>query len=175
MAKRPVSRHPPIEIVQTAYYVPDAAAAAHYWAQRFGAGPFFLIPNIELTDVVVWGKPSTFDHSSAYGWQGNLMVELVQQNCTTPSIFNNRPWGLHHLAHFVEDLPTALTAYEQQGLPTAMHASTGNGTQFAFIDANERHGHYFELYEQNDALTGFYQMVRQASERWDGDAPLRKL
>ena len=171
MATRP----PPPEIVQTAYYVADAEAAAYYWAETFGAGPFFLIPNIPLTDVTVRGQPSTFDHTSAYGWQGQLMVELVQQNCDTPSIFNNRPWGLHHLAHFVEDLPGALYDYAQRGLTTAMQASTSNGTQFAFVDANAQHGHFFELYERTEALTGFYQMVQQAAADWDGAHPLRQL
>lgn len=168
--------HPsPPKIVQTAYYVADAEAAAHHWAQCLGAGPFFLLPNIELAEVTVWGQPSTFDHTSAYGWQGNLMVELVQQNCDTPSIYNNRPWGLHHLAHFVEDLPAALQAYEQRGMPTAMHASTSTGTEFAFVDANERHGHYIELYEETQALRGFYQMVQEAAADWDGQQPLRKF
>ncbi|MFK7916106.1 MAG: VOC family protein [Pseudomonadales bacterium] len=165
---------PPV-IVQTAYYVANAEAAARQWAERFGAGPFFVIPNIALKDVVVRGRATTFDHTSAYGWCGDLMIELVQQNCTTPSIFNDRPWGLHHMAHFVEDLPAALAQYQASGLETAMQATTATGTGFAFVDANASHGHYFELYEDNEALTSFYTMVRQAADGWTGTQPIRSL
>lgn len=163
------------QIVQTAYYVPDAEAAAAHWAEQFGAGPFFLMEHIALRDVIVRGAPSQFDHTSAYGWCGNLMVELVQQNCSTPSIFNDRAWGLHHLAHFVDSLPAAIANYEARGAATAMEAITVTGTAFAFVDTNVTHGHYFELYEHSQVLGDFYDMVRQAASGWRGEDPVRGI
>lgn len=165
----------PIGIVQTAYYVDDARAAATRWSQRFGAGPFFVLDHIALQDVVVRGEASTFDHTSAYGWQNNVMVELVQQNCSTPSIFNDRAFGLHHLAHFVDSVPRALARYADAGLATAMRAQTQTGTEFAFVDATASHGHFFEIYEPNDGLQSFYHMVEQAADHWDGRDPVRTL
>jgi hypothetical protein len=174
-----VRRSPP---VQLAYTVSDAAGAAAAWAAEHGAGPFFLLPHIPLDRVVVHGQASSFDHSSAYGWHGEVMIELVQQHCDTPTIFNDRPYGLHHVAHFVPDLAQALAGHQQAGRPLAMQARTAPasttepGTAFAFVDARATHGHYLELYEPSERLTGFYAMVRTASERWDGRTdPVRRL
>lgn len=174
-----LQRAPP---VQLAYTVSDAAAAAASWAVDHGAGPFFLLPHIPLDTVVVHGQNSTFDHSSAYGWHGEVMIELVQQHCETPSIFNDRPHGLHHVAHFVPDLALALAGHQQAGRPLAMQARTAPasatepGTAFAFVDARATHGHYLELYEPGERLANFYNMVRTASASWDGKTdPVRRL
>lgn len=169
------AKRTPTTIVQTAYYVPDARQAAAHWSRCFGAGPFFLLSHIPLTDVLARGQPSTFDHTSAYGWQGEQMVELVQQNCATPSIFNDRPYGLHHLAHFVDDLEEGLATYRALDMPTAMQAVAGGGTQFAFVDANASHGHYFEIYQRSAGILEFYEMVERAALGWRGEQPLREL
>jgi hypothetical protein len=161
--------------VQTAYYVADVNAAAALWTQRFGAGPFFIAEHIPLTEVVVRGRASRLDHTSAYGWHGNAMVELVQQNCRTPSVFNDRAHGLHHMAYFAADIDAELQRLGRLGIATAMTATTNSGVRFAFADANAQMGHYLELYQENDAIRGFYEFVREASVGWDGRNPVRML
>jgi hypothetical protein len=161
--------------VQTAYYVADVNAAAALWVQRFGAGPFFVAEHIPLTDVVVRGQASQLDHTSAYGWHGNAMVELVQQNCRTPSLFYDRGYGLHHMAYFSADIDAELQRLSRLGIATAMTATTTSGVRFAFGDANAAMGHYLELYQESDAIRGFYEFVREASIGWDGRNPVRKL
>ena len=96
---------------QIAYAVPDAFEAAQRWVKDFGAGPFFVSEHIPVTDVIYRGSPSTFDHTSAYGQWGDIMVELVQDHGTGPSVvrdlYNVDESGLHHLAFFVEDIDLA--------------------------------------------------------------------
>ena len=161
--------------VQTAYYVADVDAAAALWVQRFGAGPFFVAEHIPLTGVVVRGQASQFDHTSAYGWHGKTMVELVQQNCRTPSIFNDRAYGLHHMAYFAPDIDAELQRLSRLGITTAMTASTASGIRFAFADAIAAMGHYLELYQDDETIRGFYEFVRTASVGWDGRNPVRML
>jgi hypothetical protein len=161
--------------VQTAYYVADVDAAASLWVQRFGAGPFFVAEHIPLTGVLVRGQASRLDHTSAYGWHGSSMVELVQQNCRTPSIFNDRGYGLHHMAYFAADIDAELQRLGRLGIATAMTATTDSGIRFAFADANAAMGHYLELYQESGAIRGFYEFVRSASVGWDGRDPVRKL
>jgi hypothetical protein len=36
-------------------------------------------------------------------------------------------------------------------------------------------GHYLELYQDDDAIRGFYEFVRTASVGWDGRNPVRML
>ena len=165
--------------VQIAYVVPDVEKAAHQWAEQFGAGPFLVNRHIAVTNVVHRGKPGAFDHTSAYGQWGDLMVELVHDHGTEPSVVRERfarhESGLHHMAHMVDHLDSAIDALAAAGHPVAMSAATASGTRFVFVDAVASHGHYFELYQRSEHLTAFYDLVRDASLHWDGNNPVRDL
>lgn len=165
--------------VQIAYAVPDAAAAAERWARDHGAGPFFLRPHIPLAEVVYRGGPAEFDHTSAYGQWGSIMVELVQVHTPAPNIgtdvLGDRPQGLHHLAFFVDDLDVTTAALARHGHALAMIARTANGSEFRFVDAVATHGHMLELYVGSDRFRAFYAMVADAAAGWDGSAPVREL
>ena len=164
--------------VQVAYAVPDVDAAARRWSADFGAGPFFVRRHIALTDVVYRGSPGVFDHSSAYGQWGAVMVELVQDHGTEPSVVRDRyaahESGLHHLAFLVPDLDAATAHLAALGFELAMSARTSS-TRFHFVDAVARLGHLIELYERSDRLSDFYRFVREASVGWTGDNPVREL
>lgn len=170
-----LSLGPPVQI---AYAVPDARRAAAHWAAEFGAGPFFLRSHIRLTDVSYRGRPAAFDHSSAYGQWGDVMVELVQDHGDGPSVVRERyaadQSGLHHLAFMVDDLDAATTRLVEQGYALAMSACAST-TRFHFVDAVDELGHMIELYQRSDHLLGFYAMVRDAAAGWDGIDPVRDL
>ncbi|MGI9622787.1 MAG: VOC family protein [Acidimicrobiales bacterium] len=163
--------------VQIAYAVNDAEAAALQWARDFGAGPFFLAPHIPVSDVVHRGVPGEFDHTSAYGQWGSIMVELVQDHGSGPSavrdLYAPGEEGLHHMAFFVENLDDATSSLGALGFDLAQSARAGS-TRFNFIDAVDLTGHFFELYEPSEALVGFYDRVREAAVAWDGTDPVRK-
>ena len=163
--------------VQIAYAVDDAREAASQWAKDFGAGPFFLAEHIPVTNVVHRGKPGVFDHTSAYGQWGNVMVELVQDHGTGPSairdLYAPGETGLHHVAYFVADLDEATAELAKRGFPLAMSAEARGDTRFHFIDAVDQMGHFLELYEPSSALQSFYQKVRSEAEDWDGADPIR--
>lgn len=162
--------------VQIAYAVPDAEDAAHRWARDFGAGPFFLSRHIPVTDVRYRGEPGGFDHTSAYGQWGPIMVELVQDHGDGPSVVRElyapHESGLHHLAYFVEDLDRTTDSLAEAGFALAQSAIAG-ATRFHFVDAVALTGHFLELYEPSAALLGFYAMVARAAEGWDGSQPVR--
>jgi hypothetical protein len=148
--------------VQLAWVVDDVDRAAADFAHRFGAGPFVVARHIEVVDVVHRGVPGRFDHSSAYGQWGEVMVELVQQHGDAPSPVTEHAGAphLHHVAHLVDDLDAALERCRGAGLDTAFTAATAGGLRFAFVDARRSLGHFLELYEPSDALVAFYAEVR---------------
>jgi hypothetical protein len=153
--------------VQVAYLVDDPAAAARRWEIDFGAGPFVVREHIEVTDVVVRGRPSTFDHTSAYGWLGTMMIELFCQHDDAVSVVTEwrerhggRRHGLHHIACFVDNLDQGLRRSAAAGLPTSMTARAGD-TRFAFVDDVDRTGHYWELYEPSEQLVAFYALIER--------------
>jgi len=166
-------------VVQLAYVVSDAEQAALRAARQLGAGPFFLVPRIELAWGEHRGQPTTFVHTSAYGQWGGLMLELVQQDEEDPSPFRDLyapgEEGLHHVAQMVDSLPATYEACERRGLPLATRAATRTGTEFAFIDAVHLLGHMIEVYEKTPTLLDFYERVRSAARGWDGGEPVRLL
>jgi catechol 2,3-dioxygenase-like lactoylglutathione lyase family enzyme len=156
--------------VQLAYAVGDVVEAATTFAARTGAGPFFVIEHIPLVDSRVRGTDAPFDHSSAYGQWGELMVELVQEH--TPPLVP--PGAVHHLAYLVDSLPQAAAWCAASGWPEVLLATTAGGQRFAFHDARATLGHLVELYEPSPRLRAFYAMVRAAANGWDGTEPVRR-
>jgi catechol 2,3-dioxygenase-like lactoylglutathione lyase family enzyme len=158
--------------VQVAYAVRDVEAAAARFAESTGAGPFFLNRHIAVTSTRVHGSPAPFDHSSAYGQWGDVMVELVEEH--TPPIVEPGS-GVHHMAFFVDDTAAAVATCVAHGWPEALWADTSSGLSFAFCDAQADLGHLVELYEPRQRLLGFYAMIADAARGWDGSRPVREL
>ena len=72
-----MAEHPAFGVpVQIAYSVDDVEAGAVDFAERHGAGPFFVRHHPPF-DAVHHGAPAVFNHSSAYGQWGDVQVELV--------------------------------------------------------------------------------------------------
>lgn len=162
--------------VQIAYGVRDLAHAAARFSTATGAGPFVMIEHIPLRSARISGEHGEFDHSSAYGQWGPVMVELVEEH-TSPLVdigTANEPGHLHHLAFMVTSLDEAATWCEQQGWPELLHAETTGGQVFVFHDARHQLGHLIELYEPSDRLLGFYRSVAAAADGWDGTDPVRR-
>lgn len=165
--------------VQIAYHVPDPAAAARRHATEFGWGPFFLMEHIALERSLYRGRPATFDHSSAYGQAGELMIEFITQHGDEASalrdMYASGQSGLHHVAQFVPDLVAAIAGYRERGLEAALEARTTTGVDFAMIDTRSELGHMLELYEPSEGLRRFYAYVRKSAQGWDGRDPVRQL
>lgn len=170
-----------LPVRQLAYKVNDleAAAAAHH--RQFGSGPFFVLRHVALASSVHRGVERAFDHSSAYGQWGGVMVELVvQHNADDSALHEMFPWGsgregLHHAALFVDDLEGEIARFAAEGAPLAQLSVTSGGTTFAFVDTRAHLGHMLELYEPTPQLTGFYDFVADAAKGWDGREPVREL
>jgi hypothetical protein len=165
--------------VQIAYHVPDPQTAAERCARDFGWGPFFLLEHIPLLWSRYRGTPAVFDHSSAYGQAGEVMVELITQHNDGPSALRDRyaphESGVHHVACFVDDLAAALQAHRDRGDAIALEARTRTGVDFAMVDLCATLGHMLELYEPGEDLRRFYAHVRKSAEGWDGSRPVRRL
>ena len=165
--------------VQLAYHVPDPAAAARRYADEFGWGPFFMLEHIALERSLHRGRPAAFDHTSAYGQAGELMIEFITQHGDGPSALRDMyaagESGLHHVAQFVPDLKAAIAGYHARAFEAALEARTVTGVDFVMIDTRRELGHMLELYEPSEGLRRFYDFVRRASQGWDGTDPVRRL
>ncbi|WP_425407884.1 VOC family protein [Hyphococcus sp.] len=166
-------------VVQLAYHSPDIEVSAKSWAHKMNAGPFYRLSHIKLAESYYRGSPAPFDHSSAYGQCGSLMVELIHQHDDRPSavrdMFAAEEEGLHHAAIFVDDLATALSKAGAHHFECALDARTADGVRFVMVDARAACGHMLELYERNGALDKFYAFIRRKAEGWNGENWLREI
>jgi len=158
--------------VQIAYAVDDVVSAAESWVAR-GAGPFFVRQHIAVTNSRMYGESAPFDHSSAYGQYGDLMIELLCEHHRDDDRVGPRV-GVHHLAFFVDDVASAQPLLAAHGWPEVLYAEAGL-TPFAMHDATSELGHLIEIYHDGERLRGFYDMVRSAAAGWDGADPVRFL
>lgn len=159
-------------IRQVAYYVPDARAAAEAHAAAFGSGPYYVAEHIPMHMARYRGQPGVFDHTSAYGQWGDVMIEMVQVNSKEPSVFTDLypdggP-GFHHIALIVDDLQATMRQFEAAGYPEGFYGEVMPGAGFAMMDATKQFGHFVELYEPTPPLLGVYHLVKNASLTFDG-------
>ncbi len=61
-----------------AYVVDDIEATVNRLVGQLGAGPFFLIENVPLENVLSRGEPAEFVHSSAFGFCDGSAIELIE-------------------------------------------------------------------------------------------------
>jgi hypothetical protein len=164
--------------VQVAYHVPDPVEAAERCAREFGWGPFVLLEHVALERSLHRGTPKPFDHTSAYGQAGEVMVELITQHDDTPSalrdLYAAHETGIHHVACFVDDLPAELQRFRDRGVAIALEARTLSGVDFAMVDLSAQLGHMLELYEPGDDLRRFYAHVRKLADGWTGERAVRR-
>ncbi len=170
MGARPGSR----SIVKVAYAVPDSRAAAAQWAERYGAGPFFVKSHIPLAEFPEPGF--VFDHTSAFGRWGNVMVELLQIHEVRPAAVERvlvSP-GFHHVTWFADSVAAETDRLVRMGWPEVLTASTATGTRFTFHDARADLGHLVLIYERTPGVVKNYATVEQAARNWDGQDPVRE-
>lgn len=158
---------------QNGYLVQDLEEALDHWTGRLGVGPFFVIPNVAMTDPMYRGQPCQAAIDIALANSGDLQIELVVQTNAAPSIY--REWldqgrcGLHHVGFFVDDIEAALSDLEP--VPQRLQY----GRNFCYIDTEAHPGTITELIQRDAGMRGLFDMIQQASIDWDGSEPVRRL
>jgi hypothetical protein len=159
------------------YVVDDLHGAAEQFASGVGAGPFLLIEHVALTDVTYRGEPARYDHSTAFGQWGPVIVEISQVHEAEPSGLREffgaarRP-AIGHVAWLVDDLDGESDRLEAAGLPLA-HTGRSGPVAANWHDGTSLLGHPVEVLRRCPEILGFYTAIGDAARDWDGSRPLR--
>ena len=163
-----------------AYVVEDIEATVDRLVGQLGAGPFFLVENVPLENVLSRGEPAELVHNSAFGCCGRGAIELMEIISAAPERVEERfsaprP-GIHHVAYVVSpaEVPEVRKSLDQRGLPQYLSAELGE-THNTFHDASASLGHDIEIHDDVPGLRDFFEMVRSAAEVWEGSEPLRPV
>ena len=165
------------EIMQVAHVVPDIHRAMEQWTGTLGIGPFFHFPHFPLLDARYRGQPTEFDVDIALAYSGGMCFELIQQNNAVPSVYNEvvekRGYGFHHWAVSTRDFDGLLRGYESMGYSIVLTGTAAVGARAAYVDTTSQLGGMIEVIELKDPVEALFSTIRDASESWDGSAPVR--
>ena len=122
---------------QIGIVVPDIHKAMSFFKDKLGVPEFLFIEKPELQDETYLGKPAPLRLHLAFGWAGEMQVELIQPiaGVSTYSKFldHNPHGGLHHYGIEVPNYAAGVKEMEAAGF-TLVQGGRHNETRFAYFD-----------------------------------------
>jgi catechol 2,3-dioxygenase-like lactoylglutathione lyase family enzyme len=165
------------EIRQLGYVVPDIEAAMDYWSRTLGVGPWFYNPQVPIVNYRYRGEAHAPHNSVALANSGFVQVELIQTRNDVPSMYRDflraGRTGLQHVAYWTSDYDADLERLQRQGFKPVMSGEVGERGRFIYFDTEYHPGTVIELSEVAGPKGKMFDLIRKASEGWDGSDPVR--
>lgn len=160
------------------YVVDDLDAGVARAVELQGAGPFFAIEHMRFDEVTYRGEPAEYDHSSAFGAWGPILLELTVVHAARPEGLHEalagRGPGIGHVGWLADSLEEETERLRGLGCEPFHTGRTGPASA-AWFDGSALLGHPIEVLQRAQPLEEFYAMVRAAAVGWDGAEPLRRI
>lgn len=158
---------------QQAYFVSSIDKAAAKWMAAYGAGPFFAIRHHKADEFSYRGTDIEADVSYAFGYLGDLMIQLIEQHDEKPSIYREMflrgQEGFHHVAYLVSDFAAERQRWLDLGysLATELYADEVNA---AYFDTRSLNGGFTEIHGDPPHIMGIFGIWQRAHEARNGDS-----
>jgi methylmalonyl-CoA/ethylmalonyl-CoA epimerase len=158
------------DVIQVAYVVDDLNEAIRQWS-ALGAGPFFVIRRIQYVEQTYRDVPSDAEVSAAFGYLGNIQIELLRPLDRSPSSFNDfreqHGSGVQHLGILSRNLAEDSQKLKARGYSEIQRMVSTTGVETVLFEVSNIEGTVIELIDATPAvLEGFAQM-KAASVGWD--------
>jgi hypothetical protein len=164
-------------IRQLGYVVDDIEAAMAHWHEVMGVGPWFYNPKVPIENYRYGGEAHEVHNSVALANSGPMQVELIQTRNGAPSMYRDFMQaghrGLQHVAYWTQDYDADLARMEGAGFNVQMSGQVGANGRFAYFDREAHPGTVIELSEVMGPKGRMFDMIRTASQDWDGRDPVR--
>ncbi len=136
-----------------------------------------MIEHVPLSTVTFDGEPAAYDHSTAFGQWGPVIVEISVVHAASPAglgafLGSARPPAIGHVAWLVDDLEAESARLASAGLPLR-HTGHSGPVSAHWHDGAPVLGHPVEVLRRCPEILGFYTAIGEASRNWDGSRPLR--
>ncbi|RTQ37325.1 VOC family protein [Variovorax gossypii] len=165
------------EIRQLGYVVHDIEAAMDYWSTTLGVGPWFYNPKVPIRNYRYNGEAHEPHNSVALANSGYVQVELIQTRNDVPSMYRDflqaGRTGLQHVAYWTADYDADLARLTAQGFRAVMSGEVGERGRFVYFDTEYHPGTVIELSEVAGPKGRMFDLIRSASQGWDGSEPVR--
>lgn len=164
-------------IRQLGFVVPDIEAAMQHWSEVMGVGPFFYNPRVPIEEYTFDGQRYEPHNSVALANAGYIQIELIQCRNDVPSCYKEFTdaghSGLQHTAYWTEDYDRDLAVMQDEGFRVRMSGCVGENGRFAYFDRETHPGTCIELSEVKGPKGRMFDMIRAASEGWNGSDGVR--
>lgn len=160
-------------IVQAAYTVEDIQQGMRQFGSRLGIGPWFLIGPFVPAKGIYRGAVTTMEISLAVAFAGQIMIELIAQHDTKPSVYRETiekrgGHGFHHWAIGARDFDAAVARYTAQGYPVVFSDISPRGVRVIYVDTTADMPGMLEIIEVTADVEAQYQRMYDAAKGWDG-------
>jgi len=165
------------EVRQAGYVVTDIEAAMDYWSSKLGIGPWFYNERVPIRNYTYRGERYEVHNSVALANSGPLQMELIQTRNDAPSMYRDflraGRTGLQHVAYWTQDYDADLARLTEQGFTPVMSGEVGERGRFVYFDTEYHPGTVIELSEVAGPKGRMFDLIREASQGWDGRDPVR--
>ena len=162
---------------QIGIVVRDIEAAMQHWSEVCGVGPWFYAEKLAITEFSYRGQRQNDLHISvALANAGEVQLELIQQRCDTPSMYqdflNAGREGMQHWSSWPADYDAKLKQALASGYTIGQQGDSPRG-RFVYL-WNEGHpGTVIEMADLTPGRDRIFAGVREAALNWDGRDPVR--
>lgn len=166
-------------VMQHGYVVNEVAAAAAQWAERVGAGPFYVIDRMRLDQYWYRGVRTDVEMRLAFGYWAGLQIELIEPLGPADNLYGqalrDAPGKLNHCAVVVSDIDRLLAARSLGQDRVIQSGTMPSGLRFVYLDRYLPGGLHLELIEATESTLGAFAGMQAVSRQWDGQDPLRPI
>ena len=163
---------------QVGIVVRDIETAMQHWVEVCGVGPWFHVDKLPISAFTYKNKVFDDIHISvALANSGNIQLELIQQKCTTPSMYQNFLTagyeGMQHWSSWPEDYDLRLKRALSNGYNIGQSGDSPRG-RFVYL-MNEGHpGTVIEMAEMTTTRRSIFEAIHAAAINWDGLDPIHR-
>lgn len=163
---------------QVGVVVRDIEAAMRHWVDVCGVGPWYYTDKLALTAFTYGDKRYDDIHVSiALANSGEMQIELIQQRCSTPSMYRDflaaGREGMQHWSSWPENYEAVYQRALAAGYTVGQEGQSPRGPFVYF--KNEGHpGTVIEMAEMTSTRRSIFDQIRQAALGWDGSDPIRR-
>jgi methylmalonyl-CoA/ethylmalonyl-CoA epimerase len=151
-------------VFQIAYVVPDLHSAVRFFKEELGVPCFLIKEDIRGEDQTYLGRPGDFRHSIAFGYAGQMQIELIQSlsgASTYADFLAQHPrGGVHHLGLLVDDYDAGVGEMNGRGFKLVQSGRNGE-TRFAYFDVGHPIGTLLEIVRLAPAIKAAFERLKR--------------
>ncbi len=151
-------------VFQIGYVVPDLHASVRFFKEKLGVPSFLVKEDIQGQEQTYRGKPGDFRHSIAFGYAGDVQIELIQSlsGASTYSEFleQNPNGGVHHLGILSDDYNAGVADMIGRGFKLVQSGRNGE-TRFAYFDVDHPVGTLMEIVCLAPAIKAAFEKLKR--------------